>query len=221
MRQRTWLEINKEKIEKEEENIKNDKTFLAKEMSLEDDEKSHLLSLIKDGAAIRVFLSDQNAIDEGLKKLNGILEAEQKNFPNNKKLLRTVIERELAKLGFEGKMAKTHELLSSRVFLYAVSQKTFIKDPGAPPSHGEFTHAIQWLLIGWGNEKNNFLSKGTADFYQELGVKTSSTKDSLLPVMINAAYAALWNCIVDEEENDNKKLLNPEIKFTCPDYLFE
>jgi len=199
---------------------KDDDHYKKNPYPLNEIQRDAFLSLVPGIAAIRVFLSDENEIRKGLKKLNRLLEeeiAKRKNNrqDNHKKLLRSVLENELAKLGFQVPLKKAVDILSQPEFLNFVLQGLLLKDPGAGLSHGEFTHIIQWLLIAWGNEEHHFLKghQSAVDFFQKIGTKDSG--NNLSEIHIAAAYSELWIIAVDEAIPDSySQKIEPE--FTSP-----
>lgn len=180
-----------------------------------------LMNLIPDMVQVRLLLSDINLVNEALFKLNHLLntecESRLKSKQDNSKLLRKVIENELGKLGFIGALGKATDFLPREKFLYAISEGVLLKDPGAGINHGEFTHAIQWIIIGWINQKHHLLSQSAVDLFKSIGKIAKNQKTPALEFDF-FIYSKAWNTIADEESDE---LLNKDIKFTCPDFLLK
>lgn len=191
-------------------------------------------SYINNCAAIGAFLMDENAVLRQLKKLNtllteeglrrGILEEEDNSpvfthshptdiyhFIPHKKTLRFVLETELEKLGFKSELCKATDFIEPNQFQALLANGILLKDPGAGHSHGDFTHPLQWLAIGWQNEEAPFLTDSLINIFKRLGDYSSvfshpSIEDSL-------DECSLWDIIVD---------LPKDTRITdcrCPDYL--
>lgn len=178
---------------------------------------------VREFAKIAVFLQDKNAILVQLKKLNALLieEAKKRNLvineqePNSylkhKKLLRNVLELELKKIGFVPNLGKAIGLLPPCVFRSAIREGLIVKDPGAGIKHGEFTHAIQWLLIGYQQNDTKFLDKPVIEIFKQLGDDRSSFR----PILSGEDHGEfnIWDTLVD------RVVMSQNCR--SPDYLHE
>lgn len=156
-------------------------------------------------AKIAVFLSDKDAVIRQLKKLNALLNDENEkqklasdtNEPNSKikykKVLRSVLERELSKMNFQPKLAKAIGLLSPSAFRACIREGLLIKDPGVVEDHGEFSHPIQWLLIGWQQQETDFLSSSVIEIFIQLG-----RNESVYSNLDGELESNLWDELVDQ-----------------------
>ncbi|VVC75357.1 hypothetical protein AQUSIP_06470 [Aquicella siphonis] len=171
---------------------------------------------IEDCAKIAVFLQDENAVINQLKRLNVLLKEEAKiqglkvneptpfGYLQHKKVLRNVLERELAKMGFQPDFGKTTGFLKPEVFRSAISAGLIVKDPGVSIEHGEFTHAIQWLLIAWQQSDSAFLSKPVIDVFKQLGDDRSVYPQS------SGTEKNIWDVIVDQQPTVSPDCRSPE-----------
>ena len=167
-------------------------------------------AFLSDAARIRLFLKDHKLIEEYLRELNNLI---VKNYAEagietdtlqgqHRKILRKTLENELAEAGFAPGFGKAIGFLAAKDFLYAVSQGVVLKDPGAPLNHGEFSHAIQWIFIGWHQQRCkeqgiDFLSESVVDFFKKI------------------QFPNLWDKLVDASER------SPSVAstFICPEHL--
>jgi hypothetical protein len=173
-----------------------------------DDKKNKLLIL--DLLKISIFLLGRSILRQHLIRLNDLLiEEAQKccltwnseitvdeNF-THKKVLRNVLERELGRLGFLPELGKAIDFLFDG-FQSAASAGLLFKDPGAGIAHGEFTHPIQWLMIGWQQEATGFLSQPAVDVYKEMAKNFDKQ-----------SYKAWWDTVFDKA-NKVKDCGNPD-----------
>jgi hypothetical protein len=173
---------------------------------------------------------DENKVSKQLKKINNLLveEAKQRgllvidpktkiwmidpllrqkdneNYLPHRKILRDILEKELGRLGFTPELCKATGLLIPPAFRATLTNGSLLKDPGAGVAHGEFIHAIQWLLIAWENQDSSFLSNLLITF-KDLGnanyTATQSGKSAFLEKTI-------WDIIVDS--TDAKDYRSPE-----------
>ncbi|WP_454780352.1 LirA/MavJ family T4SS effector [Legionella sp. WA2022007384] len=163
-------------------------------------------TFIRDCAKIITFLQDESIVAEHLKYLNTLLVEEAKKqglsldnqtqgtYLKHKKVLRNVLERELAKMGFQPKFGKVLLPIYPSLFLATVSEGFVLKDPGAGLAHGEFIHAIQWLIIGWQQNQTQFLTKPIIHVYKQLGLEDEK----------------MWNSLVDRVETNCEDFRSPE-----------
>lgn len=150
-------------------------------------------------AKIGAFLMDKEAVIRQLKKLNRLLltEATNRNFKEDtsdgylkhNKLLRDVLENELSKFGFQKDLAKATSFVREKVFRNALKEGYLIKDPGAVIEHGEFSHAVQWLLIAWQQEEFSFLDSKVIDIFKALGDDKA--------VFLEKDERSIWDLLVD------------------------
>jgi hypothetical protein len=173
-------------------------------------------SAVREFAKISVFLQDTNAILMQLKKLNAslVVESEKRGVlikeldPNSylkhNKLLRNLLEQELTTIGFQPDLGKATGLLPPDVFRSLIREGFLIKDPGAGVDHGEFTHAMQWLLIGWQQNESQFLNKPVIEIFKQLGDERSVFKKSAY------GQSTIWDVLVDQVIDYCKDCRSPE-----------
>lgn len=157
-------------------------------------------------AQIGVFLEEKGQFVKQLIALNKLLAKEAESHESTSKVLRTVLERELAVFGFQPHMGKAHDFLMPSMFREILRHGLIFKDPGlrAIP-HGDFTHAIQWLMIAWQHRDSHFLGGSQGDservvvnIYKSLGqdaVVISSKKQSV--VGLSTQEFTIWDMLVD------------------------
>ncbi|WP_454782317.1 LirA/MavJ family T4SS effector [Legionella sp. WA2022007384] len=162
----------------------------------------------QDCAKISLFLQNNDAVLEQLKILNTLVKEEAKkrgvaiseeqsgDYLKHKKVLRSVLELELAKIGFAPDFGKALSVLEPNSFALIYSKGIILKDPGAGTEHGEFTHAIQWLLIAWQQKNTSFLSLPVIKIYNKFG---DSDK-----------FKSIWNAVVDENKEACFDARSPE-----------
>lgn len=173
---------------------------------------------VREFAKIAVFLQNEEQVLTQLKKLNSLLEIEALNrhlvisendkggYLKHKKVLRSVLEQELEKMGFQADLAKATGFLTPEVFGSSIREGLLIKDPGAGIEHGEFTHAIQWLIIGWQQNDTQFLNHTVIEVYKQLGNELSVQGKSI------NGERNIWDILVDENILICKD-------YRCPEYL--
>jgi hypothetical protein len=162
--------------------------------------------LVMEFAKIAVFLKNDKAVLLQLKKLNALLveEAKRRHLPINfddpnevylkhNKLLRNVLEQELEKIGFQPELAKALDYIPPKIFRSTIREGILIKDPGAKIEHGEFTHAIQWLIIGWQQNDTHFLNNSVIDIFKELGSDRSVIYNNS-----DGSEKNMWDLLVDK-----------------------
>ncbi|KTD27519.1 LirA/MavJ family T4SS effector [Legionella israelensis] len=188
-------------------NVKND---LTDSQSPETKKPVSLDSqFIEDCARIAAFLMDKQAVLAQLKKLDSLLESKKKEFDDKLpvSVLRTFLEEELAKFGFQPHFGKTLANVRPELFRAAISNGLLLKDAaiGDAP-HGEFTHLIQWLVIAWQQEASHFLNKPVIDLFKQLGDESSvyyRDPPSSIDKEGSREEKSLWDIIIDNEgEND-------------------
>lgn len=156
---------------------------------------------------------------------NPILAAYRKNEPYrpHRKLLRNLLEAELEKFGFQPEFVKVTGILSPTVFRELLRNKLILKDSGVDISHGEFTHAIQWLMIAWQHEETGFLADDdnlndlaiVSDIYKAFGEENTvyqRTDFNMPSIVNNYSESALWDNFLDLSSSKPQN-------FTCPERL--
>lgn len=191
-------EPSKQEIEKLEIEIKQN----IKGELLNDDE------FITDCAKIGAFLMDNEATDKLLQKLNDKLAHKLENTnleeKGTGKKFRTFLEQELKKFGFQEKFVQVlgKKALTAKEFHNLLSQSFFLKDSSLRPTkHGEFGHAIQWILIAWQQQETNFLSMKVDEIYKKLGDQDAKT---------DIPNQSAWFVICDEPEDEQYGFRSPE-----------
>lgn len=176
---------------------------------------------IKNCAKIGAFLEDTPAVERQLSKLEELLdkkimEIQSKNPSEEIKVsvLTTILKEELEKLGFKSEFSKALDLVEPAHFRKAIFEGFLVKDIslGHDP-HGEFSHIIQWLLIGWQQKenqesKNKFLSCSVIDMYKGLGEEKSVIHRTVDPETKKTKERNIWDHIVDIFGDKNFK--NPD-----------
>lgn len=170
-------------------------------------------------AKIGAFLQDEDQVMERLQELNQTLE---KLIPNEKitnetlldkdkrkqvGILRRFLENELHQAGFESVFAKSFKVISPVTFRQTLINGLIIKDAvlGAD-KHGEFTHALQWVLIIHQQNKTNFLGNGITviDIFKKLGEENSVYEKTY------SNEKSIWDVIVDRWSNHQSDCRYPE-----------
>lgn len=150
--------------------------------------------LYPDCVKIAEFLMDESACLKWLQELNDELQRKLGASQVTVNLLRFFLEDELAKFGFQPLMAKGSDLVSPNTFAELLEQGYILKDTGlGGNAHGEFTHAIQWLMIARQQQATGFLSKDVLTIYQHFGTSMRNT-----PV----SSSTLWDHVVDNTRED-------------------
>ena len=205
-------------------------------------------------AKIGAFLQDKAQVIVQLKKLNNLLVQEgkarnaseinergetvlapaehNKFYAPHRKILRVVLETELAKFGFQSKLAKVNGFLNAGMFREILRSGLLLKDPGLRDiTHGDFTHAIQWLIIAWQQQDSGFLNKdkkldkeasdkSVITIFQSLGRETaviSSSKPNVPGLSENEL--SIWNLIVDSVPTYSEDRFG--LEYTNLDYFEE
>lgn len=181
------------KVDKEAEKLK--KMYVGRKGSIANVPKEYE-EFFQDFAKISVFLQNDNVVLKQLEVLNALLVDEAKTrqlfvdndekkrgYLSHKKVLRNVLEQELAKIGFQRDLGKAIDLLNPSTFASTFKDGLLLKDPGAGVEHGEFTHAIQWLIIGWQHKDTPFLSRPIIKIYNQLGD--------------DERFSVIWDAVID------------------------
>lgn len=160
-------------------------------------------------AKIGVLLAEQKACLNQLKKFEFLLQSKAKLNTNIKvNLLRTTLESELARFGFHPKFGKAYSYVEPDVFSAAIREGLLLKDASAGVTpHGEFTHALQWLIIAYQQEEIDFLGVKLIDLFKLLG-----SSWAIFPKPVDGTDN-LWDMIVDHVRE------SIEVGFRCPDTL--
>lgn len=161
---------------------------------------------IESCAKVAVFLMDEQAVVNQLTKLDTILNnklsAQPDKFAVN--LLRETLEQELGKLGFHPHFGKTLENIDPVEFRSAIANGLLLKDASiGDTDHGEFTHAIQWLMIAWQQEESNFLGQPAIEIFKQLGEEKSVFYRSTVDSRNDIVEESIWDLIVDNEKQIN------------------
>jgi len=115
------------------------------------------------------------------------------------KVLRNILETELAALGFYPKFGKAISSYLPAAFFTAMKSGLLIKDGyEGSNDHGEFTHIIQWLIIAWHQQKTNFLGVPACEVLKMMGLDQSGN------------YQSIWDMLFEEYEKKD---------FTAPETL--
>ncbi|AUH73410.1 LirA/MavJ family T4SS effector [Legionella sainthelensi] len=201
--EKTW-QPNDQDVETLEEQIKNERVSGG----LVDDS-----NFIKNCAKIGAFLMDEEAVLKQLIELNRKVSEElnKKNLNISDKgavkVLRSFLEKELAEAGFATGFCQTKgsKGLSNKDFQWILSHGFLFKDSTLRGlTHGEFTHALQWVLIVWQQKATGFLLGATekeaniSDIYKTLGSPDARNMRSI------------WSLIVDEAQDESVKSRSPE-----------
>lgn len=157
-------------------------------------------------AKIGAYLQEKGQFVKQLVKLNNILAEEAKTTSTTSKILRRVLERELGAFGFQPHMGKVHDFLPSSMFREALRHGMLLKDPGLREFyHGDFTHAIQWLMIAWQHQESQFLGESevkadrlVVNIFKSLGQNNAviSSKEQTTAGLANGE-SSIWDLLVD------------------------
>lgn len=166
-------------------------------------------------AKIGAFLQDQNAVIRQLKKLNTRLSKLLAETNNQliMKSLRQLMENELSKFGFHPKFGKTLGFVEPAGFRAAIANGLILKDPGANERHGEFTHALQWLLIACQEEETPFIGYPVIEIFKRLGHEESVyDREALNPAEPSQprSESGIWDLIVDNVAISSNLFCSPE-----------
>ncbi|MBI2786702.1 MAG: hypothetical protein HYX60_10575 [Legionella longbeachae] len=194
----TKYELNENIVKELEEEIKKN----IKGKVLQDN------IFIKDCAKIGAFLMDLDVVHDHLKKLNELvterLNGEDIQTKGTVKKFRSLLEELLKEFGFQEKFAQVigKKALTGKDFHSLLSYSLFLKDSSLRNTkHGEFGHAIQWLLIAWQQVNTNFLTMKINDIYKKLG-----DQDAKIEIPEHSA----WFIIADEPSLDEYGCRSPE-----------
>lgn len=174
------------------------------------------LGFIEACAKVGVFLRDKDAVVKQLIKLNEMVAENLFDDQHKVKNLRKVLENELGRLGFHPNFGKAFGRIAPDAFRAAIAHGLFFKDVAlGHVLHGEFIHAIQWLVIAWQQETTNFLGCPAVTIFKRLGneesvyIRAPIKKDD--DQIQLRQEKNIWDLIVDRnygaDENDFR---NPE-----------
>src|SRR5262249_12636715 len=109
----------------------------------------------------------------GHKQLKSYQPDEQ--YPPHRKILREVLETELAEFGFQPHFPKAIGLIPPTIFREMLREGLLPKDPGAvgitkDNIHGEFAHAIQWFLIAKHHQKTKAFNDSDSKQFKQVTV---------------------------------------------------
>ena len=216
------LEVDNEKVSyKQEENVIRVKNMILELYSIHNtilpDDK-----FVTDCARIGAFLMDVEAVHAQLARLNILIndQFKEKNWTGifnetNEyrqgavKVLREILEKELAKFGFQPQFAQVLDMLSPEEFNKILSDGLILKDTFFRDNpHGEFAHAIQWFLIASQVKENKLtLSHNIIDIYKNIGKNVRRQARN--------GPKTIWDVIVDMAQDFPK----PVVFFRSPEYL--
>jgi hypothetical protein len=164
-------------------------------------------SMLQDCAKIAALMMDKTACFIQLEKLETRLTdkiREQVGDVKKGNILRRMLEDSLAVYGFQPYMGKANKFLDQNDFNRTLIDKLLLKDAGlGGTNHGEFTHAIQWLVIALENDNNKFLTNKIAEIFKFIG-----------NIGMEAGYK-LWDDVVDKNYDESKDVQD----FRCPEIL--
>ncbi len=173
-------------------------------------------------AGAAAFWSDREQVTEQLIKLNGLLIEEAKKYDlvttnssghfiikpaeddkfysAHQKILRHVLEREIAAFLFRKKLVKLEGELGTGIFLELVRNGYLFKDSGLrETTHGEFTHTLQWLMLAWQLEEYDFFNGvPVLTVYKSLGEESAILESAPLDIPgLREVGVNIWDIIVD------------------------
>lgn len=137
--------------------------------------------LVEDIIKIKFFLTNQIAILAGLAKLEEELSStaaalgiEKEAFINSSetktyKILSKTLGNFLSTTVLEHQVKRIETVLKPYDFLYIFRKGYMFKDTGVLPTHGEWTHFIQWYLIFNNEELKAALSRSFEEIYMDIG----------------------------------------------------
>lgn len=178
-------------------------------LSIKDDGRDPAImpseDFIEDCAKIGTFLLDNNEFIRQLKKLNALILIKKckthKTKPTIKRLLRETLEKELEKFGFHPQFGKAFDAIDPVGFRAAIANGLLLKDVALGRDiHGEFTHAIQWLMIAWQQADTHFLKSPVIEIFKRMGSEESVFKRA--PISARKPNRprkemGLWDLIID------------------------
>lgn len=152
-------------------------------------------------------MQDTDAVLNQLRTLNTLLVIEANNrgvsFSDDNademkhhKVLRSVLEHQLEEIGFAPNLGKALDVLELGTFTKIFSKGLLLKDPGAGIEHGEFTHPIQWLLIGLQQKDISFLTLPIIKIFNTFGHGDN--------------FLVIWSVIVDQVKEACDDARSPE-----------
>lgn len=204
------------------------------------------VAVITQYAKIAAFLQDHSAVIPQLKRLNTLVlekgidrhlvatndqgekvlkpTASGALYSPQGKILSDVLAEQLAKFGFSD-LIKINASLPSQFFREIVSLGVLGKDSGLRDSnHGDFSHAIQWLLIAWQQKDTEFLGNiDILELFKSFGHDNTvvhATKSTKIPGY-HEVELTLWAIVLDRamprENNQSYMTLTDLNKF--PDFF--
>lgn len=175
---------------------------------------------VLDCSKIAAFLANTTAVHAQLVKMNqkisevfkehnltGIYDEQKRYQKGSIKLFRQFLESELARFGFQPYFSQILGGLNEKEFGALLQKGMAFKDTFFRASkHGEFTHALQWLIIAWAIEDNHLnIKNDVINLYKKSGTVLGS----------NNAFGekTVWDLIVD---------MSPfHASFRSPEYFCE
>lgn len=196
---------------------------------------------------IGAFLMDKDEVMKGLKQLNDeilkkvtnpdeymefisttTIDAKALSNPETRKqfqvgVLRSFLENELERMGFEPEFAKSIGYIDAPLFRETIRGGMFVKDKALGTIHGEFAHPIQWLLIAWQQERTKFLGDNVrvVDIFKKLGDDKSVFKkktEKNINVEGFIYQKGIWDLVGDRQKGENDPELG-EYDLRNPDNL--
>ncbi len=158
-------------------------------------------------AKVGAFLMNKNVCYLHLLRLNECVAKKiAKNEPGDVSvsLLREVLEEELTAMGFHRHFAKSLENIRPEIFRAVLDSGIIIKDAiiGDTP-HGEFSHAIQILMIAWQQQASNFIGIPAVEFIKLLAAEDAvfyrDTLELERDIGQRRAEKSIWDLILDNE----------------------
>ena len=176
-------------------------------------------------AKIGAFLRDSKATIKQLNILNDLLIQEIKEQKYDEyhppvRVLRDVLEKELAKFGFQPKFGKVHDFLPAGRFRETIRMGLLLKDPGANANspHGDYTHAIQWWMIARQHQDTQFLAaegltpeSTVIEIFKSLGEDAAvffSEKQTITGLSVTER--SIWDNLVDAQGDFSHGFCTPE-----------
>ncbi len=185
---------------------------------LENDHPNISETLMDDFEKMSKILTNEDCVNRQLSKLENLLKkrvdegdydiGEDRHY---KKLLSNVFYEWGLENDFNKMWVKIKRLVSREEFQEFLSKKMLLKDTGAVPNHGEWTHVLQWYIVAEALKESNFkLNNTLADIYVALGDVALNRKGIIVEETI-------WGKLFDrfpENVSDNSD-------FRCPEKLLE
>ena len=164
------------------------------------------VELILDSGRIQRILSNEVLIRDALSKLNSEVEKYIDKHGTTKKALTTVLSKREMEYGLGGSVPIYAGILSAAAFQKVAREGRLFKDTGVTPTHGEYTHRIQWYIVLYGMSKGFKIDLGswkeTGFHYQPkellIAINNSGVNPSVgfVKGKLNSA-SNLWDALFD------------------------